>query len=172
MAGLVEEGYAVAVADVRRPNGSDPALVRRLAGARVLDRLRAYGGWNTAGNTVGSVVAAVVAHAAGERLGTVDPAAAERLRWHRVVEDYGYQTVVRTELGRANERYAAHISVPFDDADVLAQYVETAADRLATVTTELGGDAHRWQVGGLRLPWRRTFEVDFDLAPRSAKPVG
>nr|WP_272955961.1 DUF4127 family protein [Actinopolymorpha rutila] len=167
VAELVEVGHSVGVADVRYVNGADPALVRALADRGVLDRIRAYGGWNTAGNTVGSVVAALVAHVVGHRRGGVDEIAESRLRWHRIVEDYAYQAVVRGELAQ-EQPYGDHMSVPFPDPADVESYLERCAKRLPEVAEELGGaDARRWLISSPRLPWGRTFEIDFDLVPRA-----
>ncbi|MFD2078529.1 Protein of unknown function [Actinopolymorpha cephalotaxi] len=167
VAELVEAGSSVGVADVRYVNGADPALVRALAERGVLDRITAYGGWNTAGNTVGSVVAALVAHVVGHRRGGVDEIAQSRLRWHRIVEDYAYQAVVRGELAQ-EQPYGDHMSVPFADQADVESYLERCAKRLPEVAEQLGGaDARRWLVTSPRLPWGRTFEIDFDLVPRT-----
>ncbi|MET9022360.1 DUF4127 family protein [Actinopolymorpha sp. NPDC004070] len=167
VAELVEAGRSVGVADVRYVNGADPGLVRALAERGVLDRITAYGGWNTAGNTVGSVVAALVAHVVGHRRGGVDETAQSRLRWHRIVEDYAYQAVVRGELAQ-EQPYGDHMSVPFADPADVESYLERCAKRLPEVAEELGGaDARRWLISAPRLPWGRTFEIDFDLVPRA-----
>ncbi|WP_020575469.1 DUF4127 family protein [Actinopolymorpha alba] len=165
VAHLVDDGHSVGVADVRYVNGADPVLVRELAERTVLDQIRAYGGWNTAGNTVGSVVAALVAHVVGRSRGVTDRTPESRLRWHRVVEDYAYQAVVRGELAKLAP-YRDHMSVPFPDPATVEAYLTTCAERLAAVSSELGGsDARRWEITRLRLPWQRTFEIDFDLVP-------
>jgi hypothetical protein len=167
VAALVEVARSVGVADVRYVNGADPALVRALAARGVLDRITAYGGWNTAGNTVGSVVAALVAHVVGQRGGGVDETAQSRLRWHRIVEDYAYQAVVRGELAQ-EQPYRGHMSVPFPDPADVQSYLDRCAKRLPEVAEELGGaDAGRWLISSPRLPWGRTFEIDFDLVPRT-----
>jgi uncharacterized protein DUF4127 len=154
LAALRERGATVGLADVRQANGGDDSLVRTLRDADLLDALTAYGGWNTAGNTIGSVVAALVAHVAGQRLGTLDPVAERRLLAHRLLEDHAYQAVVRTELA---PQYGEHFGVPFGDRAASAAYLAECERRLAPWT------ADGWRLERLRLPWDRTFEIDFDL---------
>ena len=160
-------GERVAVADCRFPNGADPALVEGLRDAGVLLRLDAYGGWNTAGNTVGSVVAAAGAAVVGRRTGTLDTEARQRFLFHRLLEDYGYQSRVRNEL--------------LDRPDPEALFApgsagETAAhvrERLDEVLRELSGSADLpWRAGAVSFPWDRAFEIDLRLehttTPREA----
>ncbi|MFC5829537.1 DUF4127 family protein, partial [Nonomuraea insulae] len=135
-----ESGAPVALADVRHTNGGDPALVEALRAEGLVDRLLAYGGWNTAGNTIGSVVAAAVATVVGTRENTLDSTAARRLLLHRLTEDYGYQAIVRAG---EPDSVAAH-------------------ERLKPI---LHGFAPDWTIDDVRFPWNRSFEIDFTLAP-------
>lgn len=161
---LVAAGERVGVADVRYSNGGDPALVAALVRRGLLAgpaTITAYGGWNTAGNTVGSVVAPLVAYVAGTALGTLDEAAATRLRLHRLVEDYGYQTVVRGRL--LAEFPPGRMSPGFADTDAGREeeqrYLAACGPQLAEILTEVGGEG--WELADFRLPWRRGFEIDF-----------
>jgi hypothetical protein len=53
----------VIIADVAYANGGDPKLVETLLkNPPLLQKIKAYGGWNTAGNTMGSVLAVAVAY--------------------------------------------------------------------------------------------------------------
>lgn len=149
------------LADVWQPNGADPALVDGLVRHQLVDRLSAYGGWNTAGNTIGSVVAALVAAVAGRALGTYDPVAERRLLLHRLVEDYGYQALVRPELGLRPE-FAGFVSSPFDDPADLVSYLAECVPQLESVLTRFD---RGWRIGNEQLPWNRTFEIDFTLTP-------
>lgn len=146
----VDSGAPVALADVRHTNGGDPDLVEALLGEGLLGGLVAYGGWNTAGNTIGSVVAAAVATVVGTRDGTLDAGAAQRLLLHRLVEDHAYQAVTRTRLAGAP-------GVPTGYTDTVHGELSAALRRLP------GGES--WRLGEVSLPWRRTFEIDFELTP-------
>jgi hypothetical protein len=151
-------GRKVIVCDVAYPNGADPDLIANLRERVELGDLTAYGAWNTAGNTIGTALA----HGVATSMVTTPDArtAARRFLLHRFVEDWGYQHLVRAairdELGAATGQrdVTAH-----NEAEVTAQL----AVRLNALLPELGDLSQGWRVTNVRLPWRRTFEIDFDL---------
>lgn len=140
------------LADVAFPNGADPALMAQL-GARLCD-LRAYGGWNTAGNTLGTVIAA---GCASVHAGT-DAQQRELRRFlaHHVIEAWAYMSITRPAV-------RAWLGATAPDP---AQLDETAAWIEAHLRETLPSVCG-WRIvaGSLRLPWKRTFEIDFDLEP-------
>lgn len=153
----LDSGAEVGVADVRYANGADPALVEQLRDEGLLGGLAAYGGWNTAGNTIGSVVGALRASVIGKRAGTFDATAQRRLLVHRVLEDWGYQAVVRTGLtGDVDPRTGRDPAAGAAEAGYLEQTRRGLEALLATF-------AHGTRLEDVRLPWHRSFEVDFDL---------
>lgn len=154
VASLLDDGHAVAVADVAFANGADPALVVALAKQVDLSRLAAYGGWNTAANTIGGAVA----QAATSVLPHHDAGANERLLAHRFVDDWGHQAVARQQLRAAlRDRAAADIDVP-----------AFLGERLASTLDALPGLDERWRLDptSVALPWDQTFHVAFELEPR------
>ncbi|GAA4831161.1 DUF4127 family protein [Kitasatospora terrestris] len=157
---LLAAGQAVAVADCAQPNGADPQLVEALAEAGVLEHLTAYAGWNTAGNTLGTVAAHAVAAVAARRAGRFDERAHRRLLLHRLVEDWGWMSNerarVRAALGSDPTR---HDRVPADHP-VMADIAAGLARRRAELP---GFAALSVDPSSVRLPWSRTFEVDFAL---------
>ncbi|RKE23697.1 DUF4127 family protein [Streptomyces sp. TLI_171] len=167
-AALLAAGRSVAVADCAQPNGADPHLVRALAEAGVLERLTAYAGWNTAGNTLGTVAAHTVAAVAARRAGCFDERAHRRLLLHRLVEDWGWMSGerarIRAVLGSDPTR---HDHVP-DGHPVLADIATGLARRRAELP---GFDGLAVDPGSVRLPWSRTFEVDFSLTDSGSAPV-
>ncbi|MGO8673462.1 MAG: DUF4127 family protein [Capsulimonadaceae bacterium] len=170
LAGAQAAGVAVALADVAYPNGADPVLSELLLAPDCPlspGALAAYGGWNTAGNTLG----VVIAQAALSTLPGADPAAQARFLAHRFLEDYGYQLRVRKEARiEANSRWSRRDPDPDSNEQQqgLCAYIE---GRLNEVMAELRargvGDGLIIAPGSVRLPWRRTFEVDFDLITKS-----
>src|SRR3990172_368279 len=99
---LTEEaagGRIVAVADVRYANGADRALVAALLERPEIGGIVAYAGWNTASNALGSVIAqAVTIYHLGRGTVPGDPAAVRRTVVARLLDDWGYQAVVRPHL--------------------------------------------------------------------------
>ncbi|XWX03958.1 DUF4127 family protein [Aggregatilineales bacterium SYSU G02658] len=154
----VEAGRRVIVCDVAYPNGSDPDLIAGLLSEVDLTRLAAYGAWNTAGNTIGVALAQGVAASLA-----ATPAAHEaqqRFLLHRFVEDWGYQHVVRQQVRDALERETGRRdTTPENEAATVARIHAALNDLLP----RLGPLAAGWRIAQVRLPWHRTFEVDFDL---------
>ena len=162
-------GKPVALGDVSYPNGSDPLAIEMLLDpACPLEpaRLAAYGAWNTAGNTLG----VVVAQAACSLFIGGDPGrerAQARFLAHRFLEDWGYQAVVR-----AKARQVVLAAFGRKDPDpVNEEEQEVARDAitggllraLSHLQARGIGAGLTLAPGSVRLPWRRTFEVDFTL---------
>lgn len=154
----LESGDRVALADVRYPNGADEALVRALASEKLLDRLEAFGGWNTAGNTLGSVVAIAAAGVIGRATGTFDAKAARIALLTRLLDDFAYQAVVRTDSGPA--LFPDHY--PMADDDRVAEAERVVREELTgLLESMLPADPIR--IAALTLPWRRSFEIGLVL---------
>ena len=173
LAGWQARGVPVALADVAYPNGSDPLLTELLLAPDAPlapGRLAAYGAWNTAGNTVGVVVAqATCSLLVGD---DADRAEAQRVFLaHRFLEDWGYQTVTRREARAEAARLWGRPDPDPDDPtqqSALSAFIEgRLSARLSDLQTRGIGAGLRLTPGSTRLPWRRTFEVDFDLSPQT-----
>lgn len=154
----LDAGERVALADVRYPNGADESLVRALAEAGLLERLEAYGGWNTAGNTLGSVVAIAAAGAIGRHAGSFDPAAARVALLTRLLDDFAYQAVVRSDKGPA--LFPDHYPLSDDGRVAEAERVIRAALTDILLSTLPAGEV---RIAELTLPWRRSFEIGLVL---------
>lgn len=148
-----EAGRRVAVADVAFPNGAEPALVELLFEHVDVAQLAAFGGWNTAGNTLGSVLGAACVPCNDDHARRIALA-------HHLLEDWGYQSVVRDAL-------RAWLQATFGQPNIPPAHLEAATRFTAA---QLDPIAARIRAAGLpctpanvRHPWRRTFEVDFDL---------
>lgn len=153
-------GQPVVVADVAYPNGADPALVELLLARVDLTELAAYGGWNTAGNTIGTALAQACA---ARLIRTAEQRAAQqRFLLHRIVEDWGYQQIVRAEL---REWLRAEHGLAEPTPELLPEACALIERRLDALIERLPGFAGRWRLasGSACLPWGRTFEVDFEL---------
>ncbi len=144
----VEDGRHLILCDVAYPNGSDPVLVEALQQHIDLTKLAAYGAWNTAGNTIGTALAQGIASNIME-----DETAALQFLIHRFVEDYGYMHHVRQQVSSESE------DTLFDDETVqrISEKIETGLNE------QIASLFEGWRVKNVRLPWKRLFEVDFDL---------
>lgn len=162
-------GRVVALADLGQPNGADPVLLEELVARNLLTHLAGYGAWNTAGNTVGSVVAHLVAGIVGRVTGRYDPAAHRRLLAHRLVEDWAWMSVERARLRSAlGVDPSRHDSVDLDP-DQRLDLGRRLDGHLATLPgfADLQVDPE-----SVRLPWQRTYEVDFRVKSRGSVEVG
>lgn len=170
----------VAVADVAYCNGADPRLVPLLPKFVGFPQLAAYGGWNTAANTIGTVVA----HATMRVLGLYHVQGGDALAresahqtflFYRLLEDWGYQTVVRTELNRLLEESGANVHrLPADAVEDVRAEVERRLEMLGSQAfgqwfADQGSSPDRtlrpegWDLHAVTLPWDRTFEVGLEL---------
>jgi hypothetical protein len=149
----VREGRRVAIADVAFPNGAEPAFVELLFEHVDIAKLAAFGGWNTAGNTLGSVLACACVPCDDDRARQIALA-------HHLLEDWGYQSVVRDDLRSwLSETFGQPVIPPdhLDEATAFtAAWLEPIAQRIRTAGLPC-------TVSHVRHPWRRTFEVDFEL---------
>lgn len=153
---LLGDGRVVALADVHYANGGDPRLVEALDARRVLGRLAAYGGWNTAGNSIGTTLAAGVAAV----LAGTEAAAAERRRFlaRKIIEDAHYLPVVRR---RIQDEAAARglLDPPLDELPAVHDRITRDLRAWAADVDALAD----WRIDDARLPWSYTFTVDFEL---------
>jgi hypothetical protein len=151
-------GHKVIVCDVAYPNGADPDLIAALREHVELGDLTAYGAWNTAGNTIGTALA----HGLAASMATTLNArrAASRFLLHRFVEDWGYQHLVRAAIRDELEAATGRRDVSADNA---GETIARIGERLNALLPALGDLSQGWRVTNIRLPWGRTFEIDFDL---------
>ncbi len=150
-------GRIVAAADVAHSNGADAAWVDTLQRAALLDRLDAYSAWNTAGNSIGTTVAeACLASQFGR---TSD--AQKKFLAHRLIEDWAYQGVMRDQINRWIYEQTGSYRLPLDLVASAAQRIEAGLGDV--IDQQLPALTFRIVPGSVRLPWRRTFEIDFDL---------
>jgi hypothetical protein len=152
-------GLNVAVADVAFANGADSALIALLEQELPYHVLCAFAAWNTAGNTIGTVIAqACAALLAGDHGKTISA----QFLAHRLIEDWGYQTVVRAQVRDWLQATTGKRDCTADNAAETAAQIELLLNQLMAAYPSLG-----WKIaaGSVRLPWNRTFEIDFDLVP-------
>ncbi|MBC8138493.1 MAG: DUF4127 family protein, partial [Fibrella sp.] len=162
-------GVPVAVGDITYPNGSDPLFMELLFApdcSMQATGLAAYGAWNTAGNTLGTTVAQAILSTFTD--GVPERQAAQSLfLTHRFLEDWAYQAVVRhttrdaiqAKTGRRDPAYDSDAEQTFVRQTIEAGLTEKLRE-LQAVGVGVGLSL---VPGSVRLPWRRTFEADFDL---------
>lgn len=151
----VEAGKVTAVADVANANGADVAWVDLLREAGLLLKLDAYSAWNTAGNTLGTTIAqACIAWQHGR-----DSKAQKRFLAHRLIEDWVYMGVIRNQV---NDWVSSEIGSSILTPEQIASMVEQIETGLHRILAEAKIGFHIVP-GSVTLPWKRTFEIDFEL---------
>ena len=156
----------VSVADVAHVNGADDELMRGLATDGALARLAGYGGWNTAGNALGSAVAlgcaAALSHATGAGTRALELAVVAR-----IVDDWLYLARVRSPLLLQPALRPLGLGGFVADAD-LPEVEERAR---AWVNDELRDFGLPYRLTRLELPWKRVFEIGYELE-HTSEPIG
>jgi hypothetical protein len=165
-------GRPAAVADVAFVNASDIILGDLLRRHPQVASLAAYGGWNTAGNTLGTVIAQAVIRVLALRAGPTREQRAAHLEFLflRFLDDDLYQ-------GRERSRCMVEDLPAMGIAPTMERLPDAMAAAIeGSVSSHLGGaasglrdlflasklarDAH---VDRVHLPWRRLFEVGFEV---------
>ncbi len=158
----ITAGKHVIVADVAYPNGADPVLVNALFQYVEIDKLSAYGAWNTAGNTIGVALAQGIAALRIED--DRQQQAQRRFLVHRFLEDWGYMLVTRPMVRQGYIERCGTSEIAPEHIDGVKNEIEQVLSAQLARVPALG---EQWRIvaGSVRLPWGRFFEVDFDLEP-------
>ena len=154
----------VALADVRFANGADRALIARLLAEPRFGGIVAYAGWNTCSNSLGSVMAsATVVHHL--RAGTV-PGNDRIYRpafFTRILDDWGYQSIVRPHLTRWLEERGGS---PSDLGERKATLETMALEKLrgeALPPLQRSFVYHPVKLQRAAFPWLRLFEIGLEV---------
>jgi len=151
-------GKPVTVADVKYPNSADPELMQKLNQAIDLSSLAGYSGWNTAGNTIGIALSQGIMRVTGSTTGPINKEQHRRVLLTRLVEDWGYQAIVRPEIKK---------QVPPDQGQLFTNgvyeaetvlLIEEKLNHFAKENLAIFGTV---QVNSVKLPWHRLFDIDF-----------
>lgn len=152
----------VSIVDMAFSNGSDNTLVYGLYQDKMMYRLAAYNGWNTASNSVGYGIAQGVL----SKYMTAD--AHRDMLTTQYLDNWAYQANVRDYIYRMQQKL---------EAGVVTQYYLTLNEELQSRTKEqlqryastyLGIDPKTVDVA---LPWQRLFEVYVDVKPTPSVPL-
>jgi len=171
--GTLASGRPVALADVAYVNASDLVLGEILRRHPQAAALAAYGGWNTAGNTLGTVLAQAVIRVLALRGGPTreQRAAHFEFLFLRFLDDDLYQGRERARcmfedlpaagVAPTMERLLDEAAAGIEGRMASRMGLAAAALRDLFVSSGLVRDV---RAGAFRLPWRRLFEVGFDVA--------
>ena len=153
-------GKPVGIADVAFSNGGERELIEMLDHHRLLDRLIAYAGWNTACNTLGTVLAALAFACRGDR-----PRQTRNFMLERLVSDWAYQSEVRFAV---QETVLPALGASY------AQFGEHKATILATIATRVkqcwqqtlcnSFSGQRLVIDEVRAPFKRMSGLAFSVS--------
>lgn len=146
-------GKAVAIVDVAFANGSDNSLLDELSRRRLLDKVNAYSGWNTASNTLGYSIGQ------GMLASSMRDNDRKRLLAIRYLDDWAYQANIRpgVYLSLPNSEYYGlrYLSHPTPEAQQLTQ---SELQRFAAKHLWIRPDSIT-----VDFPWDRLFEIEIIL---------
>lgn len=155
----LRSGKQVAIADVAFANGGETELVQMLDDAALWDGLLAYAGWNTSCNTLGTVLATL---SLGLEAPNAQAVAFNKI--YRLLEDWGYQSIVRAEIIKT---YLPTVGASYYDFNHQEELItQTIATRLVALWQEtLQQSFTQWNLQQLMVfaPWHRMFEVGLRL---------
>lgn len=167
------KGKHIALADVAVTNGADHSLMQLLEKRGMLDNLMSYAGWNTNGNTMGTVIAHAIITSYYKQAKVEIPAvhnkASREFFYLRLVEDWGYQSIVRTHLSQ-------HVlpslgltprNLKDKEPEITAQAESLLNQFIATHLSAI--KEGEIALENVHLPWRRMFEVGFTLKLKSGQ---
>ena len=162
VAKYVEKGYPVGIADINFSNGSDNALMQILSEKKLLFKLQAYSGWNTATNSAGFALGT------GMLARKMTEEAKQRLLTVRYLDDWAYQANVRTMVGNELVREFGNPAYYFQLKDKLA-----FAEHRNTELMQEFAEKHLPHFDFLRgfvvkNPWLRMFECDIVFESKEA----
>lgn len=152
----LDQGKQVAICDSAYSNGGDLELMKYLEERKLIDRICSYAGWNTNCNTLGTTLA-------GMAFNYALPAEVRRGQlYYRLIEDVFYQANIRQVV------IADYLPQHGLSYFVLKDQVEAVAAEIQKLLNE---EIQRhpfmaekgYTVKKVTLPWRRMFELNFDL---------
>lgn len=156
-------GKTVALADVSTINGSDHTLMKLLSKNDLLDDIHAYAGWNTSGNALGTVIAHAVIQSYYRKTGSANNGVLDATFYYRrLVEDWGYQAVIRQEVTASylDELGATYFDISSVEPEVQQLVYEKLNHFMKEQVPDIG---KKVEVKNISFPWKRMFEVEFDL---------
>ena len=145
----------IVVADTAYANGSDNSLMQMLSARKLLEKLCAYSGWNTAGNTIGCVIGQAILS------DYINPEDRYRVILKRFLDDWAYQANIRKEIYTEvlKPSNSPRVNISFENL-VKLRYL--AKKKMLEFAARNLRDFHISDLN-VDLPWKRLFEVKIDI---------
>ena len=138
----------LAIADVAYANGAESRFTRLLLERLDVTGLYGYAAWNTAGNTIGSAIGSAVTAWAAVQAGRLERVCLAEANFSRLVDDWLYQTRVRSEVRQLMENPS-----PFDLGDLKVIAEQEIEMRIRPLALELFATHFAPRLAGVSLDW-------------------
>ncbi len=161
----LSKNMVVGIADVATCNGSDQTLMYMLKKQGLLEKISAYAGWNTSGNSLGTVIAHTIIESYYHKMIDYERIAKSReFYYSRLVEDWGYQTIVRKQVATNDiPRLGCTYFDISSQLEVIQSIIKQKLEQF--IKENLSNPAEgRLKLENVTSPWKRMFEVDFHLS--------
>lgn len=158
----VNEGIPVSLVDMAFSNGSDNTLVYGLYKDKMMYRLAAYNGWNTASNSVGYGIAQ------GVLSSVMTPQAHQDMLTTQYLDNWAYQANVRDYINRMQQKLEAGAIQQLYPNEMAELQSRTKEQLQRYAKTYLGVNP---QTVNVTLPWNRLFEVYVDVHSKADVPL-
>jgi len=152
---LSDTSKKIVVADTSYANGADNAFMQMLSARKLLEKLCAYSGWNTAGNTIGCVIGQAILS------DYINPEDRYRVILKRFLDDWAYQANIRKEIYSEvlKPSNLPRVNISFENL-VKLRYL--AKKKMLAFASKNLADFHISDLN-VDLPWKRLFEVKIDI---------
>lgn len=150
----------VAIADIAYANGGDLQLLKLLSQQGSLFELAGYAGWNTSSNTLGTVICQMMLYSFyGSTQAHLDFLAL------RFVEDFGYCSVVRSEVtnGAVAEQGLSYFGVDGQRGEIAS---EVYRQLVQFTNNYINDNNYHIEISDVYMPWSRMFEVGMSVKAR------
>lgn len=148
--------HPVVIADLFYLNAGSTEVLNLIKESGLLMDVAAYAGWNTAANAFGTAVAQGIAYFL---FGNTD--AHIRFLIKRYIEDVGYCGVVRSSVSKKIESIGFDYFHAGEKRGVVAYMVKD--ELLDFIDEYLSEIKNKFNLINVELPWKRMFEVGFDI---------
>lgn len=151
----VGRNYRVAVGDIAYANGADNALMQQLEQRKILSKLTAYSGWNTATNSTGFAI--------GQ--GILNARMKDNNRQHilmvRYMDDWAYQANVRQKVAGILGAFAGDGN--YGTLDEKNKAVAACTEKELYSFSRAHLKDFPVQSLQVEFPWNRMFEADIEI---------
>ena len=146
----------VIIADLFYLNSGSEDVLDYIKESDVLMELAAYAGWNTSSNALGTAIGQGIQFWYNGKTKQH-----KQFLIKRYVEDLGYCAIVRQDVDNQLSQYGMNYFDVFEKTGIASGLVDKGLNDF--IATQLKPIAGSFKLKNVNLPWKRMFEVDFDI---------